>query len=106
MKIYDLVKQLLTDYPIFRNSDKELTWEMFRKDGKVRVNFQGEQFITKKDFMDFDVELESVRRTRQKIQEKFPNLGPTSTVQVYRDAIEAQKSTHVYREELNLKEGN
>lgn len=48
MKIYDMVKQLLTDNPELRNSDKKLIWEVWEKlDLIENVNFFYDKLLMK-----------------------------------------------------------
>jgi len=91
-KTYDLVKEILVDFPDCRNSDKRLLWEFWKRCG---LTF-GET-IGYSDFMRA-TSSESVTRARRKVQEHFPELGSNKAVQKEKDKKEDQKGTFVYRE--------
>lgn len=95
---YDLVKELLTDYPELRDSDKKLIWEVWERLSLTYwMSITDQVCITKEDFMNAP-STESIRRCRQKIQETHPELRGTEKIQRARKAIADQKGTHVYRE--------
>lgn len=69
MKVYDLIKKLLTDRPELRSSDKKLIWAVWEAQGLAKG------YITKQDFLDKAIIPESVRRPRQTIQNRHPELS-------------------------------
>jgi len=83
-KIYTIVKQLLETDSQTRNSDKYLQWQVLKKQGLVRTIewFDGtKEVISKDQFISKNtISLETVRRTRQKIQETCKELEATSSV--------------------------
>lgn len=100
-KIYDLVKELLTDYPELRDSDKELIWSVWIKLGYVKEDdYYQVALIDKSDFMKAP-STETIRRCRQKIQELHPELQSSKWIQEQRKKIEDQRGTHIYREEID-----
>jgi len=90
MKLYDTIKQLLTDYPELRDSDKALEWEVWMREGIHLEN--------REHFIRHATNPESIRRSRQKIQEHFPELRGTPKVQKARAEKEGMKGNHVYFE--------
>lgn len=100
-KIYDLVKQLLTDNPELRNSDKKLIWEIWKRCGLTYFypNNDDGGYISFDNFMKAP-SFESCRRTRQKIQEHHPELQASEEVKKLRKKKQESKSTFVYREEV------
>jgi hypothetical protein len=98
MKLYELVKTMLIERPELRDSDKKLIWAVFMKVGAAN-----ETSMTYYDFTDPKCpSTESIRRCRQKIQENHPDLKGSIKVQQLREGIEAQRGTHIYREELPI----
>jgi len=95
MKIYDLVKNLLTDNPDLRDSDKKLIWRVWYEMGLV----DNYRFITKDNFMKAP-STETIRRCRQKIQETHPELQSSKWIKAQREKIAEQKGTYIYREEV------
>lgn len=102
MKDYDRVYQILVKEPETRNSDKELIWEFFKSLGLIK-NFEWyaetKEFISKDAFCSsLTTSTETIRRIRQKIQEKNPELQPTnSRVRTTRRMKEKTKGTFIYR---------
>lgn len=96
MKLYDLVKKLMVESSLYRNSDRHLMWKVWRLEGAVG---EYNNTLTLEGFLKGSPP-ESIRRCRQKIQEHFPELRSAKKVQQMKDEIEAQKGTHVYREEV------
>jgi hypothetical protein len=94
--LYEKIKQLLNDYPDYRNSDRKLIWRIWMEQGFV-YSMRGEDLITYPMFMKA-TSPETIRRTRQKIQQNFPELRSSEKVLQEKSKIEAQKGTHVYRE--------
>jgi len=99
MKLYDLVKSLLTDHPELRDSDKKLIWRVWEEldlTGTTELS----QAMYYANFLRAP-STESIRRCRQKIQEKHPELRGSKKVQEFRKAKQETKSTFVYRELAN-----
>lgn len=94
MKIYDLSKSILEKYPSTRSDDKKLIWVVLGELGYIH-----DGVITKEDFLN-SPSFESIRRSRQKIQELHPELAPNIFVKSARKHIEEQKGTHIFREEV------
>jgi hypothetical protein len=94
--LYLLVKQLLTEQPELRDSDKKLIWKVWKKLGLLSYWSAGEQI----DYGDFLTapSTETIRRCRQSIQEHCPGLRSSKKVQEAKDRKEATKSTFIYRE--------
>jgi hypothetical protein len=93
MKTYDLVKQILTDYPNTRNSDKDLIWKFWKEEGFV--------LFDQISFYEFkkSTSPESICRARRKVQELWPQLEPTNPkVRRMRRFKEDTKGTFIYRE--------
>lgn len=95
-KLYDVVKQLLTDYPTLRNSDKLLIWNVFGSldlldNGLVATVIRKENFLKAPS-------TESIRRVRQKIQEKYPDLRSSKATQKAKDIKEKTKGNFVFQE--------
>lgn len=92
MKIYDLIKITLEDYPETRNSDKKLQWKILDKLGYIQDGYS----LMYEDFMRAP-NFETIRRCRQKIQELNPELQATRRVRAERKHIENQKGTFIFR---------
>jgi hypothetical protein len=99
IKIYDLVLELLQDYPESRNSDKKLIWRAWEKLGYVESGYS----LQYEDFMRAP-STESLRRARQLVQASHPELQATRRVRSERKFIENQKGTFVYREVTPVQE--
>lgn len=95
-KIYDIVKDLLIKYPEMRGNDRLLIWNVWGKKGLLSKHGDF-NFISRGNFL-ASPSTESIRRCRQKIQERYPELRASKKVQEYRKEIEKQKGTHIYRE--------
>lgn len=95
MKAYDTIKQLLEKHPHTRNSDKALAFNVWNKQGYIK-----NRAITFEDFKKA-LSFETIRRTRQKIQEKHPLLRPTDkkVIKARRQKQET-KGTFIYQEKL------
>jgi hypothetical protein len=104
-KIYDLIKELLTDYPELRDSDKKLRWNIWSRSGFIRGTrvLAGSpfSFITEEDYMKAPND-ETIRRCRQKIQELHPELRSSKFVQDKKELIERQRGTHIFREQIRF----
>lgn len=92
MKLYDKIKDLLVNEPILRNSDKKLQWRIWEGQGVVINN--------RLYFSDFEkaISPETIRRTRQKVQQDHPELQSTESVKKAKKKIQDTKGTFVYRE--------
>lgn len=66
-KLYDVIRHLLTTSSDLRYNDKALMWEVWKQHG-LKGNLTREQFMTLED-------TETIRRTRQKVQEDHKELG-------------------------------
>lgn len=99
MKLYDLVKELLEESVIYRNSDKKLIWKVWRINGAVN---EGSDILTFDKFMSA-TSPESIRRCRQKIQETFPELRASTEVDDERQLKAEEKGTFIYREPIKVK---
>lgn len=93
MKTYLLVKKLLETYPETRNSDKELQWRIWEREGAVKNNV-----MTKQDYLFHAKHFETIRRTRQKIQEKYTHLRASSDVQAIKDEKAKTKGTWIFND--------
>jgi hypothetical protein len=101
-KTHDLVKKVLIDSEQARNSDKECIWQVYKRIGAVKdVEWFGDrEAITKETFLSGKLpSFETIRRSRQKIQELHEELRATSSqVRKRRQQLAAQKGTHIYRD--------
>lgn len=99
MKLYDKVRKLLTDNPKLRDSDRELIWEVWKGESKVKMfddkMFGRRECITKEWFM-LSENTETIRRTRQKVQEDHPELGASKNVMRLRDEKQKMGQYFVY----------
>lgn len=106
-RIYDLVKQLLEDNEELRNSDKRLIWRVWQE--LHLIHHYQPQNMTVLPVIDYYSYLdapstESVRRARQLIQARYPELQATKRVRSYRHQKEESKGTFAYREEISFSE--
>jgi len=92
MRLYIKIKHLLVEFPELRNSDKMLIWKVWVDGGFVKYGT-----ITLEAFMNAP-SVETIRRTRQKLQEDFPELQATEGVRRARKLKQSTKSTFVYQE--------
>ena len=97
MNIYDLVKQLLTDYPELRSNDKRLIWAVWYKQGIVT-----ESTISRDKFYHEAEYPESITRARRKVQELNPHLQADLKVKEQREEKQADKGTFIFREEVSV----
>ena len=98
MKLYDVVKHILTTDSYTRNSDKKLIWEVLKYQGFVE-----DGVITPSRFMSREiVSFESITRARRKIQEKHEELRAVGAVFQERAKKSKQKGTHIYREPIKV----
>ncbi len=96
MKTFLLVKKLLEQYPELRSDDKLLQWKMLELQGKIingYLSYQG--FRTAKS-------TETIRRTRQMVQEKHPELGPVKEVEKMREQRQQSKGSWVFRDDVAI----
>ena len=103
MKLFDKVKLLLIQDPKLRDSDKLLQWRVWAQQGHVMNGA-----LSFESFMNHHlISSETIRRTRQKVQENFPDLRSSERIQKFKDAKRKTKGTFVYREPLKVRyEGN
>mgnify|MGYP001574549948 CR=1 FL=1 len=98
MKIYDVIFDLLTEYPELRNSDKKLLWSVWHRKGLI-TGIASNYAITREGFYKAPSS-ESVTRARRKVQELHPELGATSEkVKSLRRQKENTKGTFIFRQE-------
>jgi hypothetical protein len=99
---YNLIKQLLTDYPALRDSDKKLYWSVCTRQGRIsNSNPRDHGFITYYDFLNAP-STETIRRCRQKIQELHPELQSSKRIRKFRQAIAEQKGTYIFRDQMEI----
>lgn len=102
MKIYDLVQKILEDSEQARNSDRECIWQVYKRIGAVKdVEWFGDrEAITKETFLSSKLpSFETIRRSRQKIQELNPELQATSSqVRQRRQQKAKSKGTFIFEE--------
>jgi len=99
-KIYDLVKKVLQEDEQARNSDKECIWQVYKRIGAVKdVEWFGQrEAIIKENFLSGKLpSFETIRRTRQKIQETELKATDKSVIEA-RKQKEDTKGTFIYRE--------
>jgi hypothetical protein len=94
MRTYNLIRHILRDFPDTRNSDKELQWKIWEKQGAVR-----DGVLTKQNWIYKAKLAETVRRTRQKIQERHPELKPVKEIEALREEKEASRGTWIFNDE-------
>jgi len=96
IKLFDRIKYLLELSPLFRNSDEELQWKIWIDTGSV-VN----GVMTKSGFLKA-VNPESIRRTRQKVQEAHPELKADPGDLALREEKEKSGGNFAYQETLEV----
>lgn len=101
MKLYDLVRKLLSDNPTFRNSDKPLIWQIWRKQGLVGDGM-GEGVITYNNFVEKAQSSESITRARRKVQEDHPELGSNELVKSMRTKNLAKGKYKAYHDNVEV----
>lgn len=110
MKTYDIVKEILLADPKARNSDKHLMFSVWM--------YQGVTISSYLDFMDKAAHPKSIieaRRNLQRSQEERLASGEMiedrdlvvadETILKYRQSINEQKGTHIFRESVPVYEG-
>lgn len=101
-KVYDLVKRILIRDEQARNSDKELIWQVYKEIGVVKeVEWFGtREAVIKENFLSGELpSFETIRRTRQKIQETELKATSKSVIEA-RKQKQDTKGNFIYREEL------
>ena len=104
-KVYDLVLKLLKTKEQTRNSDKLLFTEVLRYLGAIKIVTwfgQDREAVMVESLLSGNLpSFETIRRTRQKIQETKPELGATSSKVIEaRHQKKLTKSTFIYYEQL------
>jgi hypothetical protein len=95
MKTYNLIKSLLTKYPELRNNDKLLHWKVFEVQGLLVNNcLPMNAFIYKAK------STETIRRTRQMIQAKYPSLQANELVKQNRAEVQRSKGTWCFHDNI------
>lgn len=89
MTLKTLIYKLLVKYPELRDSDRLLVWKVWELQG-----IAGDQ-ISKYDFMSQAEHFENIRRTRQKIQEEYPEVKSSKRVQEIKDEIAEMNGSHI-----------
>lgn len=81
-----------------RDSDKLLQWRVWAQQGHVMNGS-----LSFESFMNHHlISSETIRRTRQKVQENFPDLRSSTRIQKFKDEKRKSKGTWVYREPLKV----
>lgn len=91
MKLYDLVKDILERYPISRDSDKRLIWEVLGRRG-----FLDNGVLTWEKFRDAPT-FESITRARRKVQEIHPSLQASEKVREVRKQMSEGNPIDIFR---------
>ena len=84
-----LVKELLTNHPETRNSDALLYIKVVQRLNSSALEKPFEEVMTSLEEMGLPC-FETVRRTRQKLQNEFPNLQADEIVQDFRSYREEE----------------
>lgn len=87
MKVYDKVLKIMRAYPSTRSSDKELIWKYWEESGYISFNAIG------RDAFMNSVMLESITRSRRKIQAKYEELQAVESVTSNRRAKPKRKAS-------------
>ena len=85
-----LVKEILTEVPKTRSSDKALIWEVLRRKGcliEVRGSYGGLHVLNYDCLLDAPC-FESITRERRALQEDFPYLEAVEEVKKKRTELE------------------
>lgn len=96
MRLYDVIYKLLTEHTELRDSDKKLQWRIMELTGAIRNGA-----LTYESWMNAE-NTETIRRTRQKVQEDHEELKSSPQVQAYKDAKEGAQGKFVYREPVQV----
>lgn len=97
MKVYDRVKIILEQIPATRDSDSLLIWEYAKQADLLTLN---NKLLTFNSFN--KIRFETIRRSRQKIQQYHEHLRPSKRIASSRKNIEESKGMFVYNEVENL----
>jgi hypothetical protein len=89
MSLKTLIYKLLVKYPELRDSDRLLVWKVWEIQGIAS------DYMSKHDFIAKAEHFENIRRTRQKIQEKYPEVRSSERVQEAKDELADMKGNHV-----------
>lgn len=89
-KIYDIVKDALTEYPFLRDNDLKLIWHLLQKQGLA----QGE-IIHRRDFIK-SYSFETITRCRRKVQSDFPELSATAKAAENRKKLQERVKKNIY----------
>jgi hypothetical protein len=100
VRLYDFIKNQLEKFPELRDSDKKLTWVIWGSLGFL-YGVPPYQHLTKEAFMKAP-STETIRRTRQKIQELHKELRSSQTVEEAKIEKEHEKGTFVFREPIQM----
>lgn len=110
MTMYEQVYTILEESPECRNSDKKLYREYWRRQGIVEIEYPRKELLNLNLFIEVGGNPKSLHICRQKIQQEHKNLVaegkmkvqdsllPAAQVAKFREDIEQEKGTHVYRE--------
>lgn len=96
MKLYDVIYKLLKEHTELRDSDKKLQWRIMELTGAIRNGV-----LTYESWMNAE-NTETIRRTRQRVQEDHEELKSSPQVQAYKDAKESTQGKFVYREPVQV----
>lgn len=105
MKLYNKILDLLKHDAHYRNSDRRLIWAIWEDEGLVANDFCNGESIDFENFMDA-TSPETIRRTRQMIQAEYPELQSDKKILLEKKKIEAQRGTHIFREEVKMNLAN
>lgn len=101
MKLYDRIKFLLGASSDYRNSDRKLIWRIWKDEFLTDANWNGEESITYEYFMKA-TSTESIRRMRQKIVEKHPELQSDKKILALKKIKESTKGNFVFQEKVEV----
>lgn len=96
MKLYDKVKQLLTDNPELRDSDKKLLTKVWKEQGIITNGYFNEAL-----FLRSGISAESVTRARRKVQEHHSDLKGHSEVVKERKVREEKFGMFTFGQEVD-----
>jgi hypothetical protein len=91
-KMYEVIRAMLQDNLSYRDNDKKLIWAVW-----VYELGQDKGYITRNDFLELSCP-ETIRRTRQKVQESYPNLGASQPVEKARGVKRELKGNFIFQE--------
>ncbi len=96
-QLYPLVKRLLEQHPVLRDSDTKLRIAVWHSQG-LSKQIGNVQAILYSDLISQAYNSESIRRCRQKIQESHPELRSSEKVQAAKDQKAASGGNFIYQE--------